>query len=194
MRIAATLALASVLLFPACGSDGPTSPRTGTLRVEMTDDPTDQLEEINVFITGLTVKHAQEPVERIADEIGLIDLLSLQDTTELLATANVEPGIYQFIRVDLDEERSNVLEIGAEQVDALDRLGFWEALGEACDVIIDDFEEDEVASKHVAKGIAVVCSYLGRPELGAEVERTLLGIEEKLELAHMRGASLFLAG
>jgi hypothetical protein len=104
--------LAGVLLFPACGSDGPTSPRTGTLRVELTDDPTDQLEEINVFITGLTVKHAQNPVERITDEIGLIDLLSLQDTTQLLAAVGVEPGTYQFIQVDLDQERSDVVEIG----------------------------------------------------------------------------------
>ena len=116
MRTAAIFILAcSVPLLAACGSDGPTTPRTGTLRVELTDDPTDQLAEINVFITGLTVKHSQSPVERIADEIGLVDLLSLQDTTQLLAAVAVESGTYQYIRVDLDEERSHVVEIGSGQ-------------------------------------------------------------------------------
>ena len=97
----------------ACSSDGPASPTTGTLAIEMTDKPTELLESINVYIIGLTVKPEERPIERIANEVGLVDLLSLQNATQLLAIASVEPGSYNHIRVELDEDRSNVVEKGS---------------------------------------------------------------------------------
>ena len=82
MRIIPRASLACILFLVACGSDGPTSPGTGTLAVLLTDGPTEQLAEINVYVTGLTVKRSDAPTERIADDIGLGDLLSLEDATQ----------------------------------------------------------------------------------------------------------------
>ena len=103
------LAIALLALMPACSSS-PTAPRGGTLAVHLTDDPADELSELNVYITGLTVKPDDGPVERIANDIGLVDLLELQDATLLLVTAGLEPGSYDHIRVELDQDRSNVVE------------------------------------------------------------------------------------
>ncbi|MFQ5789274.1 MAG: DUF4382 domain-containing protein, partial [Acidobacteriota bacterium] len=81
--------------FSACrGGGSPTS--VGTLAIQLTDDPTDEVSQVNVYINGLMVKHDQRPVERIARNVGIVDLLSLQDTTQLLATAGVEAGVYEF--------------------------------------------------------------------------------------------------
>ena len=103
---AALLAVAAVW---SCSSD-PTSPGSGTLAVEMIDAPTDALESINVFIIGLTIKPVDGPIERIANEVGLVDLLELRNATRLLVTAGVEPGTYDHLRVELDQERSTVVE------------------------------------------------------------------------------------
>jgi len=111
MRLVSATFLACVLLLAACSSDGPTSPSTGILAVQLTDGPTDLLAEINVYITGLTVKHSDAPTERIADDIGLVDLLSLRDATQLLATVGVEPGFYNHIHVEFDQDLSNVVEL-----------------------------------------------------------------------------------
>ncbi|MDX1642725.1 MAG: DUF4382 domain-containing protein [Thermoanaerobaculia bacterium] len=114
----AILAVALAPFLMACGgSDSPSGPATGTLAVEMKDAPIDEVSEINVYIVGLTVKPVDGPVDVIASEIGLVDLLELQTTTELLAVVNLEPGAYTFIQVDLDQDRSNVVEIdsGLEQ-------------------------------------------------------------------------------
>lgn len=105
----ALCALAGLLLTIGC-NDSPTSVRTsGNLAVRLTDAPVDGLSKVNVFITGLTVKPAGGPVERIAGEVGLVDLLELRGTTRLLATAGAEPGEYEFIQVELDSSRSNVV-------------------------------------------------------------------------------------
>ena len=96
----------------ACDGNSPSSPSgSGRLSVELTDAPTDEVSEVNVFVTGLTIKPSDGPVVRIANEIGLIDLLTLQGTTEELVTLGVEAGEYEFIQVDLDQERSNVVEL-----------------------------------------------------------------------------------
>lgn len=114
--IAVLVAAVGSFLLGCGGSDSPTGVASGTLAVEMKDAPTDELAELNVYIVGLTVKPVDGPVERIAAEVGLVDLLELQSTTELLATVPLEPGPYTFIQVDLDQERSNVVELasGAE--------------------------------------------------------------------------------
>ena len=149
MRIVSITFLSCVLLLAACSSDGPTSPSTGTLVVQLTDGPTDLLAEINVYITGLTVKRSDAPTERIADDVGLIDLLSLQDVTQLLATVGVQPGFYNHINVELDEERSNVVELvtGMEMPlqiasEKIKVLGGFEVLKGATTTILLDFDAE----------------------------------------------------
>lgn len=107
-----------VFFLLACsgGGDTATNPSSGMLAVEMKDAPTEELAELNVYVVGLTVKPVDGPVERIADEIGPIDLLELQTRTELLALVALEPGQYDFVQVDLDQDRSNVVELATGNV------------------------------------------------------------------------------
>lgn len=103
----ATLALAVL----ACDGDNrPTSPNgTGRLEVRLTDAPIDEVAEVNVFVTGLTVKRTGFPVERIATGIGLVDLLTLQGTTLELVNLGVAAGDYEFVQIELDQEQSHLV-------------------------------------------------------------------------------------
>jgi hypothetical protein len=112
-------------LFVACGGDGsiPMNPMApagaGTLAVRMTDAPVADATAIRVHIVGLTVKRSGAPVERIANDIGTVDLLALENTSMLLATADVAAGQYEFIRVELSEAGSSIVEAGSGEVHPL---------------------------------------------------------------------------
>ena len=98
-------------------SNSPTSPSvdtpagtTGQLNILLTDLPTDDVAEINVFITALRVKKMQEPVAILASGIGLIDLLTLQGgVSQLIAAESLEAGTYEFIQFVLDEDQSFIV-------------------------------------------------------------------------------------
>lgn len=111
-RIAIPLVVALSLapLLSCSDSDSPSAPSGATLRVELTDQPTDELSAVNVYISGLKIKPTTGPVEFIANDVGLVDLLALQDTSELLVAAQVEPGEYEFIEVLLDGALSFVVD------------------------------------------------------------------------------------
>lgn len=122
-------ALAVLLLAVACNDSTTRPPADGTLEVRLTDAPIDGVAELDVYVTGVTVKPAGGAVERIANDVGVIDLLTLQGTSQLLARAGVAPGQYEFVEIDLDQERSSVvltaghlalpLRIASEQVQVL---------------------------------------------------------------------------
>ena len=142
-------------LVGACGGSGdsPTAPTGGTLIVRLTDDPADEVSEINVFISGLTVKPFESPVVRIAQEIGIVDLLTLQDSTQVLTAAGVEPGSYQFIRVDLDETQSTIVEVGGVTKDLkipsqeIKVLGGFEVLEGGMTTVTLDFDAAQSLKK-----------------------------------------------
>jgi len=107
LALPTTLTLALV----ACHGSSPTSPSgAAKLEVRMTDAATDAVSELNVHITGLTVKPKDGPVMQIAGDVGTVDLLKLQGTSKLLATADVPPGDYEFVQVELSPDGSNVVE------------------------------------------------------------------------------------
>ncbi len=121
MRTASTPALAVILLAflaslaAACGGT-PLSPSgQGLLHIQLTDAPTDEVSEVNVFIVGLTMKHSERPVEQIDSTPVLVNLLDLEDTSVLLVTLSVEAGTYEFIQMDLDESQSYVVESGEQK-------------------------------------------------------------------------------
>lgn len=95
----------------ACSGSGSTSPNPQSqLTIRMTDAPTDEASQVNVYISGLTIKPAGQPVVRIASEVGLVDLLTLRATTRDLAVVGVAPGSYEYVQVELDPARSTVVE------------------------------------------------------------------------------------
>lgn len=123
MRVAGLRGVGIVLLLvvglslSACGEGDLTTPEMQNLRVRLTDAPSDELSQVNVFFESLTVKPRGEPVEHdvpLVLEENPQDLLELQDRVVMLATANVEPGTYEFIFVHLDEQRSNVVDEDGE--------------------------------------------------------------------------------
>lgn len=82
----------------------------GGLSVYLTDAPTDEVASVFVAITGLKVKTSGSSVERnILANTRIIDLLTLQNARELLVTASVQAGTYQYIQVKLDEDQSYVI-------------------------------------------------------------------------------------
>jgi hypothetical protein len=102
------------LVVAGCDGDSPSSPRSnGRLSVLLTDAPTDEVSAVHVFVVGLTIKPVDGPVERIADELGGFDLLALQGTTAELVELGVDGGQYEFVQIDLDQDRSSVVEIAS---------------------------------------------------------------------------------
>jgi hypothetical protein len=149
VRLLCVATLLCLLITIGCSGDGPTSPSTGTLAVRLTDAPTDLLAQINVYIVGLTVKRSDAPNEQIASDIGLVDLLSLRDTSQLLATVGVEPGFYNHIFVDLDQDQSNVVELasGLEQPlqiasEQIKVLGGFEVRERGTTTVLLDFDAE----------------------------------------------------
>ena len=108
----AALFVAVVPAFVGCDdSNSPTAPRTsGTLAVRLTDAPVADATEVNVHIVGLTVKRNGSAAEKIANDLGTVDLLTLTNTSMLLATAQVGAGTYEFIQVELAENGSTVVD------------------------------------------------------------------------------------
>lgn len=110
--------VAMTAVLGACGGGdsssgaGGTASGSGTLAVRMTDAHTDSVSEVNVRIVGLTVKRADAPVERLDFPGRNIELLALENTSELLTTAEVAAGSYEFIQVELDQSQSNVVDSG----------------------------------------------------------------------------------
>lgn len=93
------------------GDGGESGAVPGTLTLRMTDEPTDEICELHVFIADIRIKPDGSPQMLLGTEIGDFDLLTLQDgQTALLGTFSVEQGRYQFIELLLDQGRSHVVE------------------------------------------------------------------------------------
>jgi hypothetical protein len=136
----------------------PTTPGStrGSLAVFLTDNPVDEILELNVFIESLKVKRDGEPVARFASAIGLVDLLALQNgVTELLGQDSVEAGTYQFIELLLDQDLSNVIEaatgdqlplkISSEKIKI--KGGPFEVLADGSTSITVDFDAERSLKK-----------------------------------------------
>jgi hypothetical protein len=156
--LALTVAVAG--LFGACdGGNSPSSTSgTGRLSVRMTDAPVDEVSSVNVYVTGLTIKPVDGPVQRIANDIGLIDLLTLQGTTLELVNLGVPAADYEFVMLELDQDQSNVvlleggevvpLQIASEEVKVLGGFHVPDG-GEA--IVVFDFDAG-ASLRHLGNG------------------------------------------
>lgn len=113
VSLAAALLVAGLSL-SACGL-GSAQPQLGTLRVALTDAPTDELQKVVVFFERIQAQRKGGHLEPLAEDLGPFDLLELQDRSVDLLSTGVEPGQYEFIRVVLDEERSHVVDLEGER-------------------------------------------------------------------------------
>lgn len=145
----AVLTLSPMALVSCSDSDSPSAPSGTMLRVELTDAPTDELAGVNVYISGLKVKPAIGPVEHIVNDIGPIDLLTLRNTSELLVAAEVAPGDYEFIEVELDEAGSSVVDAATNEElpvkipsEKIKVLGGFTVAPDATTTVLLDFDAD----------------------------------------------------
>ena len=143
----------------ACGGghSSPTTPAGANLMINMTDAATDEVSQLNVYITGLTVKATGGSVMRIADNVGLVDLMALRNSSRLLAAADVQPGSYEFVQVDLDQSRSNVvdkagmtqpLKIPSQEIKV---LGGFTVMSSGVTTVTLDFKADQ-SLEHLGNG------------------------------------------
>lgn len=111
--IALCLCSAVAFVLASCGSSSsPTAPAGGgNLQIKLMDAPTDEICKLVVYIEDLRVKPDGLPQMLLGNQIGEFDLLELQDGPPvLLGDFAVDPGLYQFIEILLDESQSFVVE------------------------------------------------------------------------------------
>jgi len=119
LRALAALAAAAVLAVSCSGSGSPTSPSgSSNLRLLLTDDPIDDVTEVNIYFTSVTVKPVGGPVEHnlpLVLDPNPVNLLDLADDTTGFASGFVPAGDYEFIHVNIDPVLSNIVENGVEK-------------------------------------------------------------------------------
>ena len=104
----------------ACG-DGPASPSgfsgNANLSVMLTDAPIDDVEQVNIYFTSVTVKPEGKPVQELTLELSQnpVNLLALTDRTIGFAAGVVEPARYEFMHINIDQSRSNLVENGVRR-------------------------------------------------------------------------------
>jgi hypothetical protein len=114
LLLVGSAAAVATLLATAC-SGTPTSPSgvsNANLKILLTDAPIDDVQKVNIYFTSLTVKPEGKPVKELTLQLpqNPIDLLTLDNTVVNLAAGVVEPGTYEFMHINIDERRSNLVE------------------------------------------------------------------------------------
>lgn len=113
--IATSTALGALLALGGCGGGSASSdsdlPGTGSLSLAITDAPVDNVQEVWVEFTGVSVKPASGPaIDFTFDQPVSVDLLTLtgENTTTLLNNAEVPAGDYEWILLRVNAEFDSV--------------------------------------------------------------------------------------
>jgi hypothetical protein len=114
LAVGALLALAA-----ACGGNpaGPGSVSGANLAVMLTDAPIDDVQQVQIFFTSVTAKPVGRPVETLVLQLAEnpVDLLTLSDRSIVFAAGVVEEGRYEFMHINIDEQRSYLVENGVRK-------------------------------------------------------------------------------
>lgn len=113
------MAVGIASMIAACGGGGsgsgsrPVESTTGYLSIALTDAPVDDVTEVNVQFTGVTLKPASgDEIEIVFDDPKDIDLVTLTGgmTAELLPDTPVPAGAYNWIRLAVNAEFDNIFD------------------------------------------------------------------------------------
>lgn len=101
----------------SCGSSPSAPDGSAMLRIMLTDAVTDDVEAVNVYFTSVTAKPMDGPPLDLVLELAPnpVNLLTLADTVTRFAAAAVEPGAYEYVHINIDEDRSSLVENGVEK-------------------------------------------------------------------------------
>lgn len=111
--------LVSGVILAGCGGGGisevpvPAASTTGIVNLSLTDAPVDEVSEVNVQFTGVTLKPASgDEIEIVFDAPKDFDLLSLTNgmTAELLPDTELPAGAYNWVRLAVNAEFDNVFD------------------------------------------------------------------------------------
>ncbi len=112
-----SIGLLAAAALAGCGSGdsvvNPPPEEFGTLNIGLTDAPVDEVSEVVVEFTGVTLQRAGgERIEETFDTPRSIDLLQLQNgtTADLLSNTTVPAGDYQWIRLGVNAEFDGILD------------------------------------------------------------------------------------
>ncbi|MCW9709098.1 DUF4382 domain-containing protein [Fodinibius salsisoli] len=113
--------LAAAVFFTGCDDNGTGSDGSmGTMTVEMTDAPIDSADAVNVFIERVEVQAQDSEGEEgewivLSEPQQSYNLLELVNgATEVIGTKELEPGIYEQIRLILSTNGHSVVVDGTE--------------------------------------------------------------------------------
>ena len=109
-------AIAALALAIACSS-GPTSPSGGgNLRLMLTDAPAG-VDQVQIYFTTVDAKPVGGSMERLTLQLASnpVDLLTLDDKVVGFAAGEVAPGEYEFIHINIDQDRSYLVENGVRK-------------------------------------------------------------------------------
>lgn len=104
------VAVAGALLSGCLSSDS-TEDSTGTMSLDVTDAPVDEVEEVVVTFTGVTLKPRDGgQIHHDLEEPKTVNLLDLQraNVERLMDEEEVPAGEYNWIRLDVDESELHV--------------------------------------------------------------------------------------
>jgi len=111
------IAVGMASMIAACGGGGsgsePEESSSGYLSIALTDAPVDEVTEVNVQFTGVTLKpESGDTIEIVFDMPKDFDLLTLTGgmTAELLPDTPVPAGAYNWIRLAVNAEFDNVFD------------------------------------------------------------------------------------
>ena len=105
-----SLMVLAVSSLAACGggsSSGSDTPKTGQLKLSITDAPVDDAKHVYITITGVTLKKGGDsPLQNVSISPELrVDLLALSNgTSELLFTETITSGQYEWARFQLKDD------------------------------------------------------------------------------------------
>jgi hypothetical protein len=196
--------LFALLLLASCSSsDGgnpgttATTATTGRVSLLITDAPTDDFDQVNLTVESISFLGEDDGHETIVfDESRVIDLLSLQNYSDLLVTAVIPVGTYDKIRlhvsqvelvkfIDGGDPESIITKLPANGKVDLNPRGTFEVVGDGHLMIELDIDAEK--SIHIVEKGNGETSYNFRPVVFVNI----VGVDDEVKLVFLEDRQVF---